>query len=53
MKNLHDFGADFNIKNRFNWTPFHLAAKRGNLSAIKAMLDIAGNKTQKSWLAVP
>ena len=51
MQRLHDFGADFNAKNRDNWTPFHLAVKRGNLTALKDMLDVAGNKTQKSWLA--
>ena len=45
MKGLHEFGADFNARNRFNWSPFHMAVKRGNLSAIKAMLDIGGNKT--------
>lgn len=52
MKVLHEFGGDFNIKNRFNWTPFHLAVKRGNYNAIKAMLEIAGNKPQKSWLTL-
>ena len=51
LKHLNDFGVEYNIRNRDNWTPFHFAVKRGNLTAIKAMLEIAGNKTQKSWLA--
>lgn len=51
LKSLHDFGVDFNVKNKENWTPFHVAVKRGNIDALKAMLEVAGNKTQKSWLA--
>ena len=51
LKSLHAFGVDFNARNRDNWTPFHVAVKRGNFEAIKAMLEIAGNKPQKSWLA--
>ena len=44
LKSLHAFGVDFNARNRDNWTPFHVAVKRGNFEAIKAMLEIAGNK---------
>ena len=45
LKSLHDFGVDFNAKNKENWTPFHVAVKRGNIDALKAMLEVAGNKT--------
>ena len=51
LKSLSDFGVNYNQRNKDNWTPFHVAVKRGNLAAIKAMLDVAGNKHQKSWLA--
>ena len=44
LKNLSDFGVEYNLRNRDNWSAFHLAVKRGNFQAIKAMLDIAGNK---------
>lgn len=50
LKNLSDFGAEYNLRNKDNWTAFLLAVKRGNFSAVKAMLDVAGNKPQKSWL---
>ena len=52
LQSLSDFGAEYNMRNRDNWSAFHLAVKRGNISAIKAMLEIAGNKPQKSWLAI-
>ena len=45
LKCLSDFGVDYNIRNRENWTPFHIAVKRGSHSAIKAMLEVAGNKS--------
>ena len=51
LKSLSDFGVDYNKRNRDNWSPFHLAVKRGNTTAVKDMLDAAGNKIQKSWLA--
>lgn len=51
MRSLNDFGATFNQRNRDNWTAFHVAVKRGCLEAIKSILEVAGNKTQKSWMA--
>ena len=51
LKSLSDFGVDYNSYNRDYWTPFHVAVKRGNIEAVRAMLEVAGNKTQKSWLA--
>ena len=51
LKSLSDFGVEYNMRNRDNWSAFHLAIKRGNFEAVKAMLDIAGNKPHKSWLA--
>ena len=50
LKCLSDYGVDYNQRNKENWAPFHVAVKRGNYTAIKAMLDVAGNKSQKSWL---
>ena len=47
---LYDFGANLNARNKDNWTPLHIAIRRGNLNSTKALLEIGGNKPQKSWL---
>ena len=50
MTYLADYGVDFNARDRENWTPLHLAVKRGNVSAIKRLFEVAGNKPKKSWM---
>ena len=47
---LVDFGAALNARNKDGWTPLHIAVRRGNLNATKALLEVGGNKPQKSWL---
>lgn len=38
------------MRNKDNWTPLHIAVRRGNLASTKALLEVGGNKPQKSWL---
>ena len=52
MQLLVDFGANLNARNKDDWTPLHIAVRRGNFNSTKALLEIGGNKPQKSWLAV-
>lgn len=51
MQVLADYGASLNQRNKENWTPLHIAVKRGSTEALRALLQISGNKPQKSWLA--
>ena len=44
LTTLADYGCDYNSRDRENWTPLHLAVKRGNLTAVKKLLEMAGNK---------
>ena len=50
MQLLVDFGANLNAKNKDNWTPLHFSVRRGNPNSTKALLEVGGNKPQKSWL---
>ena len=33
-------GADLNIKNNENWTPLHIAVKKGTFDAAEALLKL-------------
>lgn len=44
---LVDYGAEFNAKNHDQWTPLHLAVRRGSLDIVEALLTVSNQNTLK------